>query len=233
MHFVQIRLLVACGGNPEVVSAAEESLGTQESAMCSGLSVSNLALSGASIYQGELAGSGPWAVSAGANAVRLEYSINNTLYASEERAGTSGTWYFSHAGLACGTYSLQVKAWPMVVDSAGNRTTCWAAPRTISQNVSQPCPGGTWTLVSTDNCYDLIGTSCYARYWSPSCPTSYNPEGTYCETCSEQPHFTTSPRVQPASFRMAAICSSTSFVCCSMGPVETAPLASKAICPET
>ncbi len=173
-------LLVACGGNPEAVPAAEASLGTQESAMCSGLSVSNLAISGASIYQGELAGSGPWAVSAGGNAVRLEYYVNNSLYASEERAGTSGTWYFSQAGLACGTYSFQVKAYPMVVDSAGNRTTCWGAPRTVSQNVSQPCPGGTWTLMSTESCYDLTGMSCYKSYWSPSCPS--NPAGTYCPT---------------------------------------------------
>ncbi|HYO56102.1 hypothetical protein [Archangium sp.] len=174
-------LLVACGGNPEAIpAAAEESLGTQEAALCSGLSVATLGISGASIYQGELAGSGSWTVSSGANAVRLEYFINNVLYASEERTGTSGTWYFSQAGLACGTYTFQVKAWPMVIDSGGNRTTCWAAPKTASQSVSQPCPGGTWTLVGSENCYDLIMASCYTRSWTPSCPA--NPAGASCPT---------------------------------------------------
>lgn len=172
-------LLVGCGGT-EAVPTAEESLGTQEAAMCSGVTVSALSIAGASIYQGELAGSGSWTMSSGANAVRLEYYINNTLYTSEERTGASGTWYFSYAGLSCGTYTFLVKAYPMVIDSGGNRTTCWASPKTASKSVSQACPGGTWTLMGMENCYDLIMASCYSRSWTPSCPS--NPAGTACPT---------------------------------------------------
>ncbi|WNG60379.1 hypothetical protein F0U59_40975 [Archangium gephyra] len=173
-------LLVACGGTDVVSTPAEEALGTQESALCSGVTVST-SISGASIYQGELAGSGSWTTSTGANAVRLEYYVNNTLYTSEERTGTSGTWYFSYTGFsACGTtYGFQVKAYPMVIDSAGNRTTCYASPNTVSQNVStDPCPGGVWVLTGAENCYDLIMASCYTRSWTPSCPAS--PVGKAC-----------------------------------------------------
>ncbi|WP_052517718.1 hypothetical protein [Archangium violaceum] len=170
-------LLVACGGTDVASTPAEEALGTQEAALCSGVSVS-ASISGASLYQGELAGSGSWTVSTGANAVRLEYYVNNTLYTSEERTGTSGTWYFSYAGFSCGTYSFQVKAYPMVIDSNGNRSTCWASPNTASQSVSQACPGGVWVLTGAENCYDLIMASCYTRSWTPSCPTS--PAGKSC-----------------------------------------------------
>jgi hypothetical protein len=170
-------LLVACGGTEVVPVTAEESLGTQEEALCSGVSVA-VSIAGASLYQGELGASGSWTVSTGANAVRLEYYVNNTLYASEERTGTSGTWYFSYAGFSCGTKSFQVKAWPMVIDSNGNRTTCSASPNSASQSVSQPCPGGTWTESSTESCADLIMASCYSRSWTPSCPA--NPAGTSC-----------------------------------------------------
>ncbi|HEX5748614.1 MAG TPA: hypothetical protein VFZ09_20405 [Archangium sp.] len=176
-------VLVACGGTDVV--PAEEALGTQESALCSGVSVST-SISGASIYQGELAASGSWTSSTGANAVRLEYYVNNTLYTSEERTGSSGTWYFSYTGFtACGTtYAFQVKAYPMVIDSNGNRSTCWASPNTVSQNVSTAaCPGGVWTLTGAENCYDLIMASCYTRSWTPSCPSS--PAGKPCSNVGD------------------------------------------------
>jgi len=180
-------LLTACGSVSETEQEVPvDALGTQELAMCSGLSVSNLAFSGASTYLGEMAGSGPWAVSAGANAVRLEYYIDNVLYASEERAGTSGTWYFSQTGISCGTHTLLVKAFPMVIDSAGNRTTCWGAPRSASQAITEACPGGTWVIDTYESCYDLYMTSCYTRSPNPKCASSAqaggscSPVGTYC-----------------------------------------------------
>jgi hypothetical protein len=171
-------LLVACGGEEAVRAGPEEVLGTEESAVCSGLSVSTLTIAGASTYQGEMAASGSWVVSSGANAVRLEYYINNVLYASEERTGTSGTWYFSQAGIACGTRTLLVKAYPMVIDSGGNRTTCWGAPKSASQAVTEACPGGTWQYWGTESCYDMFMTSCYSANLSPQCPSS--PQGKSC-----------------------------------------------------
>ncbi|MFE8595605.1 hypothetical protein KYC5002_40430 [Archangium violaceum] len=133
-------LLVACNAPLDDESGAEESLGTQESALCTGLSVTSLPISGASTYQGEMAASGSWVVSSGANAVRLEYYVDNALYASEERPGASGTWYFSRSGITCGTHTFKVIAWPMVIDSSGVRTTCYVGSNTASHDASAaPC----------------------------------------------------------------------------------------------
>jgi hypothetical protein len=133
-------LLVACGGIPETgPGSLEESPGTHEAALCSGQSVSTFTISGASSYASELASSGSWTVASGANAVRLEYSIDGALYTSEERTGASGTWYFSTTGMACGSHTFTVKAYPMVIDSSGNRTTCFTSPRTVSQTVIEDC----------------------------------------------------------------------------------------------
>ncbi|HYO54812.1 hypothetical protein, partial [Archangium sp.] len=112
-------LWMACGGTEASPALLEEPLGTQQAELCSGLSVTALAISGASTYQGEMAASGSWTVSPGANAVRLEYYVDDTLYTVEERVGVSGTWSFSTTGVVCGPRNLVVKAWPMVVDSAG------------------------------------------------------------------------------------------------------------------
>jgi hypothetical protein len=136
-------MLAACGGTPEEARLApsEESLSTQRQALCSGTSVSGLSISGVSSWGGELAGSGNWAVSGGANAVRLEYWVDGSLRVSEERTGSSGTWYFSTQGITCGSHTFEVRAYPMVVDSAGNRTTCWSSPgMSSSQSVTQACP---------------------------------------------------------------------------------------------
>ncbi|HSP79985.1 MAG TPA: hypothetical protein VLQ93_15760, partial [Myxococcaceae bacterium] len=68
----------------------------------------------------------------------------------------------------------------MVIDSNDNRTTCWTAPNTVSQSVTEPCPGGTWQLSSMENCYDLFMASCYTHNFDPDCPS--NPAGTACPT---------------------------------------------------
>ncbi|HYO57135.1 hypothetical protein [Archangium sp.] len=143
-------MLVACGGSPEAgLTPAEESLGTQEAELCSGASVTQLTISGISTYQGEMAGSGNWEVAYPANAVRLDYFVDGNLRGSEERRGTtyntnpptpSGTWYFSSAGISCGTHTFTIRAIPMSIDSAGNRATCWDSPREFSQSVTESCP---------------------------------------------------------------------------------------------
>ncbi|HEX5746035.1 MAG TPA: hypothetical protein VFZ09_07315 [Archangium sp.] len=139
-------MLTACGVSETGVSPPEELLGSQESALCSGTSVTSLTLSGIDAYCGELAGSGTWAVAWPANAVRLEYYLDGALSASEERrpdtAGTfSGSWYYSKAGVSTGSHTFLVKAIPMVIDSADNRTTCWDSPgRSISRTLSTSTP---------------------------------------------------------------------------------------------
>jgi hypothetical protein len=134
-------LLTACGGAPESeLSPTTDPLSTQQFALCSGLSSTQLAISGISTYQGEMAGNGPWAVSTGSNAVRLEYYVDDVLRSFEDRMGSSGTWYFSAAGTACGTRNFMVKAFPMAVDSAGNRTVCRDGARSVSLPVTEACP---------------------------------------------------------------------------------------------
>ena len=136
-------LLVGCGGAPEALAPSGEPLGTQEAALCSGLSVTTLSIQGVSTYQGEMAGSGSWAVSTGANAVHLDYYIDGMLRTSEERRSDtrSGTWYFSYSPVSCGSRTFMVKAYPMVIDSAGNTTRCPASgPMTASRAVTEACP---------------------------------------------------------------------------------------------
>jgi len=134
-------LLTACGGAPEIaLSPNTELLVMQQSALCSGLSSLQLTISGISTYQGEMAGAGLWEVSTGANAVRLEYYVDGVLRSVEDRMGNAGTWYFSAAGMACGTRNFVVRAFPMVIDSAGNRSVCRDGSRSVSQPVAEPCP---------------------------------------------------------------------------------------------
>ncbi|AKI99296.1 Hypothetical protein AA314_00923 [Archangium gephyra] len=174
-------LLMACGTVDEASSTqGTEPLGTQESALCTSASVDSVSIDGASIYSGELAGSGSWMVSGGANAVRLEYLVDGVLYVSEERSGNSGTWYFSASGFQCGSHNFEVKAYPMIVDSAGNRTTCWTYPNMDSRPVGEACPlpPPTWQYVNTENCYDMLGGPCSWHNFTPSCPS--NPEGKLC-----------------------------------------------------
>ncbi|HYO52987.1 RCC1 domain-containing protein, partial [Archangium sp.] len=132
-------LLVACGAPPEDMPS-EEPLGTEEAALCSGLSVTSLSADGASSYQGELAGSGTWAVTTSSNGVRLEYRLDGKLITTEDRLNTADTWFVSQAGITCGLHVLKVEAWPLVVDSSGNRTVCWSNSKAIYKHVRQECP---------------------------------------------------------------------------------------------
>jgi hypothetical protein len=165
-------LMVACGGTEADPVLPEEQLGTQQSELCSGLYVTSLVVSGASTYNGEMAASGTWTTAPGANAVRLEYYVGDTLYTTEERVGATGTWYFSTTGIACGPRNLVVKAWPMVVDSAGNRTTCSAALTSATVTVTEDCH---WAYYGPYPC----GSFPYGSCPYPQCPTT-SPTGQVC-----------------------------------------------------
>ncbi|WPB82382.1 hypothetical protein KYC5002_25095 [Archangium violaceum] len=134
-------LLAACGGVPESeVAPAEEPLGTRESAMCSGLSVTSLTLDGISTYEGELAGAGTWSVSTFANAVSLEFYVDGQTPSTTERLGSSGTWSYSRTGVACGPRTFEVRAYPMVVASDGTKTICRESYKSATRIVTEPCP---------------------------------------------------------------------------------------------
>jgi hypothetical protein len=158
-------LLSACGVLPEAeLAPAGGPLGTQESALCSSLSVTQLSLQGISTYQGTMAGSGSWALSTGANAIRLEYYVDGVLRSAEERTGTSGSWYFSTSGIACGPRTFLVKAYPMVVDSNNNRTTCYDKVQTLTQTVTESCPQPTTPTASVS-----CSTSGTSSRWTVQC----------------------------------------------------------------
>ncbi|HYO51659.1 hypothetical protein [Archangium sp.] len=170
-------LMVACGNTPETVSAlVEEPLGTQEAALCSGLSVTTLTISGASSYASELAASGSWAVSTSANAARLEYYVDGYLSSADERIGTAGSWYVSKTGMACGSHTFEVKAYPMVVDSSGNRTICYTSPRIVSQTVVEDCSvcGSTSVKIASTTNYGA-GNYAYLK-----CPAGWKTLGGGC-----------------------------------------------------
>jgi hypothetical protein len=151
-------LLAACGVPSEAeLAPAGEPLGTQEAAVCSGLSVTQLSINGISSYGGEIAGNGSWTVSSLANAVRLDYYVDGVWRSSEDRPGASGTWYFSSAGHACGSHTFEVRAYPMVIDSNGNRTVCLESPRSASQSVVQTCASATVSCSRTTTNVNCTG----------------------------------------------------------------------------
>jgi hypothetical protein len=154
--------MAACGDAPEVERApAAEPLGVQESAMCSGLSVTQLSINGISTYLGEMAGNGPWSVSAGANAVRLEYYVDGELRSIEERMGTSDTWYFSTSGLVCGTHNFM-----------GNRTVCLSNSVSVSHSVTEACPGPSASM----SCSRVSSTTLRCTGSATGGSGSYNPQ---------------------------------------------------------
>jgi hypothetical protein len=166
-------LLAACGGAPEdTLAPAGEQMGTQESALCVGLSVTGLNIDGVSSYEGVAAGSGSWAVSTGANGVRMEYYVDGALRSATEYLGTSGGWNFSAGGTTCGGHNLVVKAFPMVVDSAGTRTTCYDYPQSASAPFSQYCNPTTTLSCTRSSTYQVkctgsvsLGTGTHTAYW--------------------------------------------------------------------
>lgn len=70
----------------------------------------------------EVDASGTWSVT-NADGVRLDYFIDSTLYQSETRYGTSGSWSFGDTASLSGSHSFRVDAYP-VVTSGGVETTC-------------------------------------------------------------------------------------------------------------
>jgi hypothetical protein len=176
-------VLAACGGVPDAgLDPMEEGpTGTREAALCSGLSVTDLGLNGISTYQGEMAGNGAWTVSTSSNAARLEFYVDGALRSVSEEVGTpnasgtiSGSWYFSTTGIACGTRTFEVRAFPMVISSSGSRTTCFESPRVLTRSVTEACPD---PLYSWHNCTRKTSTTVeckggaqggaapYAAYW--------------------------------------------------------------------
>ncbi|WPB73820.1 hypothetical protein KYC5002_32880 [Archangium violaceum] len=146
-------LLTACGGAPEDdMGVSEEQTGTRESAMCSLMSMNQVGVSGISSYGGVLAGAGTWTTSTFANGALLLFYVDGVERSRQERSGTydsaagvyGGTWSFSASGITCGSHTFQVKAYPMNIDSSGQKEICTGnTPRTSTQTVADACATAT------------------------------------------------------------------------------------------
>jgi hypothetical protein len=134
-------MLTGCGGAPEEELA---DLGTRESAICSGSSVSNLTISNATSWGGELVAIGDWTVTYPANGVHLDFYVDGVLRGQAEREGDvnrSGTYNFSYSPVGCGSHTFEVKAYPMTF--ASGQATDWcptSGPQAKSTAFSQSCP---------------------------------------------------------------------------------------------
>lgn len=121
--------LSACGGVSDATTApGEEALGTRESALCYGAYVADVSVGGISTYEGTMGGGGSFSVGGGANAIRLEYYVDDAPMYHTEYVGNDGAWNYSYGGFGCQVNAFHIKAFPMVIDSNGNRTTCTASP---------------------------------------------------------------------------------------------------------
>ncbi|WP_052517760.1 hypothetical protein [Archangium violaceum] len=178
-------LLTGCGGIPDEAGptpAGEESVGTRESAMCSTMSVTHLAVSGMDSYEGVLAGAGTWTVSPNANSVYLEYYLDNNPTPTMQRlpgtydpstGTTSGTWSYSIGGVSCGGHTVTIKAYARHISSNGAEEIC-STPMTVTRTVIQDGACKPTTSVSckrisnaTIRCTGTAsgGSGSYTPYW--------------------------------------------------------------------
>ncbi|MET0401461.1 MAG: hypothetical protein ABW123_03620 [Cystobacter sp.] len=142
-------LLSACDPSGDVSSPApEEALGHTGSALCEGATVSTLSFEGASSYAGVLGAMGKWSVTS-ANSIHLKYFLDGRPLATsnlrvDAQPGNQAppyNWQHSSSGVSCGSHTFQVQAWPRVVTSGQEDTTCLAqGPKVISMPITQDCP---------------------------------------------------------------------------------------------
>lgn len=155
-------MLAACGAPDEGGQAPSEAQGTQESAICSGSSVSVLSLAGFSSWGGEAAGSGSWTVSYPANGIHVDYYIDGTLRGSSDipgNASRSGTWNFSYSPVSCGSHTFEAKAYPITYNSGGGIDRCQTSgPKTLTKSFTQSCPSASISCSRPGHILSCTGT---------------------------------------------------------------------------
>jgi hypothetical protein len=149
-------LLAACGGPTEQgLAPSEDSLGTQESALCSGASVSALTVSSFNTYGGLASGGGTWAVTFPANGIHLDFYIDGVKRGEQDLQGDSsrsGSWSFSYSPVSCGTsHTLELKAYPLSFLSSGIERCTTASPASASATFSEACPTSTLSCARTSS----------------------------------------------------------------------------------
>lgn len=149
-------MLSACGGVSEEgpAPAGPEAVGTQQSAMCSLMSVTNLTVEGMDSYNHVTSGAGAWSVSPNTNSVYMEFWFDNEAYPTRQTltgtwdpatGNTNGRWSYSRGNVSCGSHTVVIKAFPRSIRSDGSEEVC-STPWTITRNVYEDC--GTPSLSS-------------------------------------------------------------------------------------
>jgi len=141
-------LLAACGGPlEEGPLSSDVLLGTQGSALCSGASISSLAISSFHAYGGEASGDGTWSVTFPANGIQLDFYIDGVKRGEQQLKGDSsraGTWSFSYRPVSCGeSHTLELKAYPLSILSTGVERCETSSPASTSATFSEACPTST------------------------------------------------------------------------------------------
>jgi hypothetical protein len=149
-------LLAACGGpTEESPTPAEERLGTQEAALCSGASVSSLTITSFNSYGGEASGGGTWSVTSPANGIHLDYYIDGVKRGEQDIQGNSsrsGNWSFAYRPVSCGqTHTLVLKAYPLSILSTGIDRCETSGPSSASAAFNEACPTSTLACTRTSS----------------------------------------------------------------------------------
>lgn len=106
-----------------------------EQGNCSGASASaSISTFSYNCYQEEVTAGGTWSSNAGA--IYIKYYVDNILYQTETRFGSSGTWYFlDDISLSQTTHTLRIDFYP-VDTSGGSNTTCLQDGGSDSDSIS-------------------------------------------------------------------------------------------------
>lgn len=167
-------MLMACGGPEETGLAQAEDLGTQESAICSGSSVSTLSSSGFSSWGGEAAGAGSWTVAYPANGIHVDYYIDGALRGSSDiqgNASRSGSWNFSYSPVSCGSHKFEAKGYPITLHSNGTIDRCPSSgPKTLTVNFTQACASASLSCSRTSSTYVTCTGSASSGAGAPYTP---------------------------------------------------------------
>ena len=110
---------------------------------CTG-TTANVTISSASgNAAGEIDANGSWSVGGGADGIYIKYYVDDTLYQSEHKSGTSGSWSFSDDGFSSGNHTFKITGY-----AKDGSTICWTHYDTETRTVNVPAASATITSCS-------------------------------------------------------------------------------------
>lgn len=154
-----LALLVAAAGGAHAAAQA----------ICTGTSAT-VSISSVSWSNNVVSAYGTWSVT-NAEAGYIEYYIDGTLYQSELKIGTSGSWTFGDSYSQCGSHTLTVYVYPAVYNGSGY-TICWTHGTSTSAGFTVTCAPHA-SMSCTDIGYPVVectgtasgGSGPYTGWW--------------------------------------------------------------------